>query len=193
MVLTTSKNTRTSVGGRHPFCFWLRRPCDSTDEACYLINDQNSVFLLCACRELCVIDWVREGMVFISGHLVYQASLGSKQLPSWAAVAISAHACLWLVIRMRHSLFFVLSPYFICLPSPGLLGKRHVVMEMVATTNLSSPNSRCPWVTSSYLWTKQQLIKVMIIKINVYPQLTLDVPSEKILESLRGTCALIWR
>lgn len=82
VVLTTSKNTRTSVGGRHPFCFWLRRPCDSTDEDCYLINDQNSVFLLCACREPWIIDWVREGMVFISGHLVYQASLGSKQLPS---------------------------------------------------------------------------------------------------------------
>ena len=110
-----------------------------------------------------------------------------------AAVSISAHACLWLIIRMRHSLFFVLSPYFICLPSPGLLRKHHVVMEMVATTNLSSPNSRCPWVTSSYLWTKQQLMKVMIIKINVYPQLTLDVPPEKILESLHGTCALIWR
>lgn len=105
-----------------------------------------------------------------------------------AAVVISARACLWLIIRMRHSLFFVLSPYFICLPSPGLLGKRHVVMEMVATTNLSSPNSRCPWVTSSYLWTKQQLMKVMIIKINVYPQLILDVPPEKMLESTWYLC-----
>ena len=60
VVLTTSKNARTSVGGRHPFCFWLRRPCDSTDEACYLINDQNSIFLLCVCREPCIIDWVRK-------------------------------------------------------------------------------------------------------------------------------------
>lgn len=121
-------------------------------------------------------------MVFISVHLVYQASrwpLSSKQFPSCTAVGISAHGCLWLIIRMCHSLFFVPSPYFIYLPSPGLLEKHHLVMEIVATTNLSSPNSRCPSVTSSYRLAKQQLMEVIMIKMNVYAQLTLDVPPHK--------------
>lgn len=133
-----------------------------------------------------LLTGVREGMVFISGHLVYQASLGSKRLPR-AAVVISARACLWLIIRMRHSLFFVLSPYFICLPSPAV-GETSCCHGDSGHNKFEPSNSRCPWVTSSYLWTKQQLMKVMIIKINVYPQLILDVPPEKMLESTWYLC-----
>lgn len=135
-----------------------------------------------------VLTEVESEMVFISVHLVYQASRGplsTKQFPSCTAVGISAHGCLWLIIRMCHSLFFVPSPYFIYLPSPGPSEKRRIVMEKVTTTNLSSPNSRCPSVTSSYRGAKQQLMEIIMIKMNVYAQLTLDVPppQQKILES----------
>lgn len=138
-----------------------------------------------------------QGMMFTSVHLVPQASPGplrSERFPWGTAVGISAHDCLWLIVRMCHSFCFVPAPYFIYLPSPGLLEKHHVVMEIVATTNGSSPNSRCPAVTSSYLGTKHQRMEVIIRKMNIYIDLTPEVSHKKdTLEVSPGTWNLIWR
>lgn len=97
--------------------------------------------------------------------------------PLCFAVNVSAHCCLWLIIRLCHPLFFVPSPYFLYLPLPGLLcaagGTSHCCGDCGHNKFGFSRLRLCLLLSSSYLWTKQELKEVIIIEKNVCTELTL--------------------